>query len=307
MTRKLNFKQIEMLWAVVTSGSISAAAKQLDVTQPAISRMLSQTEAQVGIELFERIRGRLRPTKELNDLLPEIERAQKALQRVNDMTRAIADSHGGVLKVSSNPALGTHVMPLALAAFRERYPETFLRFHTETTIQEIAEQLLSGEVDISVLSIPAEHPFLSSQTVRAGRLVAAVPAASPLAGKAVLSLAELADFPQIVVGERLHFGMLATNAFARSGLAPRIFADMPTSHLACAMVNTGTGCAIVDEFSVMHNIWPNVKVVPLAEPLPLRMHLVHAADRPLSEVAKRFAQVVRQLYRGAEPPPSPKQ
>ncbi|MBA3479487.1 MAG: LysR family transcriptional regulator, partial [Lautropia sp.] len=41
--RKLNFKQIEMLWVVVTAGSISAAAKQLDVTQPAVSRMLSQT------------------------------------------------------------------------------------------------------------------------------------------------------------------------------------------------------------------------------------------------------------------------
>src|SRR5690606_18883708 len=154
-------KQVDMLWAIVTSGSISTAAKQLDVTQPAISRMLSQTEAQVGIALFERIRGRLRPTKELNDLLPEIERAQKALQRVNDMLRSIVDSRGGVLKVSSNPSLGTHVMPQALAAFKVRYPDTFLRFHTETTIQEIAEELLSGETDLALLTIPAEHPFLS--------------------------------------------------------------------------------------------------------------------------------------------------
>src|SRR3546814_1764179 len=81
------------------------------------------------------------------------------------MTRAIADSRGGVLKVASNPSLSTHVMPRALAAFRARHPGTFLRFQTETTIQEVAEKLLSGEVDTAVLSIPAEHPFLSSQVL----------------------------------------------------------------------------------------------------------------------------------------------
>jgi Transcriptional regulator len=297
MSKKLNFRQIEMLWTVVTAGSISAAARQLDVTQPAISRMLAQTEAQVGIELFERVRGRLRPTKALNDLLPEIERAQKALQRVNDMTRAMADARGGVLKVSSNPSLGTHVMPLALAAFHRRYPETFLRFYTDTTIQEIAEKLLSGEVDVAVVSIPAEHPFLSSQEICGGRLAVVVPAGSELARRRALTLQELARHPQIVVGERLHFGMLAANAFARAGLTPRVMADVPTSHLACAMVNTGMGYAIVDEFSVRHNIWPHVKVVPLEEELSLCMRLVHAVDRPLPEVAKRFAQVLRGLYR----------
>ncbi|MBO1113812.1 LysR family transcriptional regulator [Bordetella petrii] len=297
MSRKLNFKQVEMLWTVVTSGSISAAAKQLDVTQPAISRMLAQTEAQVGIELFERIRGRLRPTKALNDLLPEIERAQKALQRVNDMTRAIADSRGGVLKVASNPSLSTHVMPRALAAFRARHPGTFLRFQTETTIQEVAEKLLSGEVDTAVLSIPAEHPFLSSQVLCEGRLVAALPVGYEISSRRRVSLQDLAALPQIVVGERLHFGMVAANAFARAGLSPQVFADVPTSHLACAMVNTGVGYAIVDEFSVMENIWPNVRIVPIDAELPLRMLLVHAADRPQSDVSRRFAQVLRAMYR----------
>lgn len=299
MSKKMNFKQLEMLWAIVTSGSISAAAKQLDVTQPAISRMLAQTEALVGIELFERIRGRLRPTKELNDLLPEIERAQKALQRVNDMTLAIADSQGGVLKVTSNPSLGTHVMPLALAEFRRRYPTTFLRFHTATAIADIAAPLLSGEVDVALATIPAEHPFLSSTTICDARMVAVVPLGSELAQYERLTLAQLAEYPQIIVGERLHFGMVALGAFSRAGLTPTIFADMPTSHLACAMVNTGVGCAIVDQFSVMHATWPNIKVVPLEVELPLRMLLVHAVNRPLSDAAKRFAQVVKDLYRPA--------
>jgi DNA-binding transcriptional LysR family regulator len=293
--KKLSYKQIEVLWTIATAGSVSTAAKQLDVTQPAISRMLAQTEAQAGIHFFERIRGRLRPTKELNDLLPEIAGAQKSVQRVNDMARAIADSHGGVLKVASNPSLGKHVMPDALAAFHKQYPDTFLRFHT-APVQEIAPQLLSGEVDVALLDIPAEHPFLSSSAVCDGRMVVVVAHDGPLARFESLSLREIAKHPQILVGERLHFGMLVASAFSHAGITPHVFADVPWSDLACAMVNTGTGCAIVDEFCVARNVWPNVKVIPLEETISIRMQAVHAVNRPLSTVAKRFIGVVKSVY-----------
>ncbi len=294
--KKLNFKQIEMLWMIVTSGSISAAAKQLDVSQPAISRMLSQTEAQMGLVFFERIRGRLRPTRELNNLLPEIERTQKGLQRVNDMARATVDSHGGVLKVASNPSLGKHFMPEALAEFLKVSPDAFLRFHT-ATIQEIASELIGGDVDLAVVAFPAEHPFLSSMTLCEGRMVAIVAKDGPLADRRSLSLSEIALEPQVLVGERLHFGMIVANAFSRAGLSPRIFADVPWSDLACGLVNVGLGCAIVDEFSVAREAWPNVKVIPLVENIPIRIRVVHVADRPLSEVAKRFIQVIKNLHR----------
>lgn len=294
--QKLNFKQVEMLWTVVTAGSISAAARQLDVSQPAISRMLSQTEAQVGVRFFERIRGRLRPTKELSDLLPDIEKAHLALQRVNDMTLAISDSRGGVLKVASNPSLGKHVMPQALTAFRQAYPGTFLRFHT-VTIQEIVPELLSGEVDLAVLTIPAEHPFLTSVTLATGYMTAIVPLDHPLAGHLSVSLEELAAFPHVLVGERLHFGMIVLGAFSRAGLQPKIVADVPWCDLACALVNEGMGCAIVDQFSVRSGEWSGMKAIPLSDPIPIRMHAVMAVNRPVSDVARRFLRVLKGMYK----------
>ena len=293
--KKLSFKQIEMLWTVVSAGSISAAAKQLDVSQPAISRMLANTEEHVGVRFFDRIRGRLRPTKELTDLLPTIERAQLALQRVNDMTLSIADSTGGVLRVASNPSLGKHVMPRALSAFRAAYPDIFLRFHT-STIQEVVFDLLNGGVDVALFSIPAEHPFLSSTTISTGSMVAVVSRDGPLADREILSLDDLAPHPQILVGERLHFGMIVSSAFERAGLEPHVIADVPWSDLACAMVNEGMGCAIVDEFSVVKNAWPNIKVTPLRESIPIRLHAVHSVTRQVPHVAKHFIRMLKGHY-----------
>ncbi|TEA76267.1 LysR family transcriptional regulator [Allopusillimonas soli] len=293
--KKLNFKQIEMLWSIITAGSISTAARQLDVSQPAISRMLAQTEAQLDMKLFERIRGRLRPSKELTDLLPEIERAQKALQRVNDMMSAMSEAQGGVLRVSSNPSLAKHVIPKALDAFHKLYPDTFLRFHT-AMISDLVAELLSGEIDIAVLAIPAEHPFLSTTSICEGSMVAIAPKDWPLAANNVLSLRELAQAPHILVGERLHYGMIAANAFKHAGVQPNVIADVPWSDLAYAMVNQGIGCAIVDAFSVTEDAWPNVKAIPLDTHIPIRMHAVHATNRPLPEVAKRFLRVVKSLH-----------
>ncbi|MFT0545518.1 LysR family transcriptional regulator [Allopusillimonas ginsengisoli] len=288
-----------MLWIVATAGSISAAARQLDVSQPAISRMLAQTEAQAGIQFFERIRGRLRATKQLVDLLPDLERAQMALQRINDKTLALSDAQGGVLKVACNPSLSKHVMPRVLSIYRGLYPDTFLRFHT-ATIDDIIPSLLGGEIDIALMTIPADHPFLSSATIVEGTMTAVVPRDNPLAERAHVSLEEVALYPHILVGERLHFGMIVSSAFGRAGIQPRIVADVPWCDLACALVNQGMGCAIVDEFSISQYAWANVRAVPLQQPIPIRLHAVHAINRPMSEVAARFVRIVKQMQRDGE-------
>ena len=71
----LNFRQTEILWAIVMAGSSSGAARLLNVSQPAVSKMLSQIEAQLGSSLFERVRGKLQPTEQVRLLFDEIAKA----------------------------------------------------------------------------------------------------------------------------------------------------------------------------------------------------------------------------------------
>lgn len=80
---KLSYRQTEMLWAIVMAGSISGAARLLNISQPAVSRMLAQTEKSMGLTLFERVRGRLRPTPQVHSLFEEIEKTQRMMQRLS--------------------------------------------------------------------------------------------------------------------------------------------------------------------------------------------------------------------------------
>nr|WP_255032043.1 LysR family transcriptional regulator [Bordetella genomosp. 1] len=291
---KLNYRQTEMLWAIVVAGSISGAARLLGISQPAVSRMLATTEKQLGLDLFERVRGRLQPTADVHALFEEIEKTQRMMQRVNDLADALAGHGAGVLRLTSIPSLAQYLVPRAVARFQGRRADVMLRLNTNA-LPHLIPDVLNGEADLGLVVMQTEHPFMTSIPLHTGRMVAAIPAANPLATRSQVSLADLSPYPHIVVGTRMPFGMLVTNAFEQAGVPCRMCADVPWSQLACALVNAGTGIAIVDEFTVMQNNWPEVAIVPLAEDIPLHVTAVHPSNRPLPRIAAEFIDDLREV------------
>nr|WP_248293399.1 LysR family transcriptional regulator [Achromobacter sp. Bel] len=297
---KLNYRQTEMLWAIVMAGSISGAARLLNISQPAVSRMLAQTEKSMGVTLFERVRGRLRPTSQVHSLFEEIEKTQRMMQRVNDLADALSEHGTGVLRLASIPSLAQFLVPRAVARFQQRHPELLLRLNT-SVLPSLISDVLQGEAELGLVVMQADHPFLTSQPLHVGRMVAAIPKGHPLAERPVVSLADLSPHPHIVVGTRMPFGMLVLGAFEQAGLPCRMCADVPWSQLACALVNAGVGIAIVDEFTVMQNTMPDVVIVPLQERIPLNISAVYASNREPSQIALRFIDELRGVLAEAFP------
>lgn len=292
--KKLNYRQMQMLRAIIMGGSISNAARMLNVSQPAVSRMLTQTEAQLGLVLFKRVRGRLQPTEEVKVLFIEIDRAETLMERVNDLARELQDQRAGVLRLASTPSLGQFVAPAAIARFRQDHPDILTRFHL-SPIETLIPEVIRGDVELGLTALPAEDPYLTSTSLGHGRMVAALPTGHPLTNQSTVSLADLSKTPHIVVGSRMPFGMLTLSAFEEAGLACNMIADVPWASIACALVNAGVGTAIVDEFSVMQQTWPNLVWRPLDTHIPIHLSVIQARNRPLSLVANTFLQVLRDM------------
>ena len=132
-------------------------------------------------------------------------------------------------------------------------------------------------------------------------MVAAIPRGHVLAGREVVSLADLSPHPHIIVGTRMPYGMLVLNAFEQAGLPCNMCADVPWSQLACALVNAGVGIAVVDEFTVMQNTMPDVVIVPLQERIPLNISAVYASNREPSRIAQQFISELRGVLEEAFP------
>ena len=95
-----NLRQIEVFRAVMITGSIRGASQLLFVSQPAVSQLLSHTEARVGFPLFERIRGRLFATPEAKKLFHEVELVYAGVKRVNELARELHDHQEGILNLT---------------------------------------------------------------------------------------------------------------------------------------------------------------------------------------------------------------
>src|SRR3546814_3324616 len=86
-TAMMNLRQMEVFHAIMQTGSVTAAARVLHVTQPAVSAVLKHCEEQLGLKLFERTGGRLQPTREAEAIFPDIAGVFGQLEEVKDLDR----------------------------------------------------------------------------------------------------------------------------------------------------------------------------------------------------------------------------
>ena len=119
----MRLRQIEVFHAVYANGCIRAAARALHVSQPAVSKVLRHTEAQLAIRLFDLVRGRLVPTDEAHALFREVDEVFSRISSLQLTANNLRKSGAGHLRIGVVPSLGLEVAPAAISVFREKYPD----------------------------------------------------------------------------------------------------------------------------------------------------------------------------------------
>jgi len=292
----LNLRQIEVFRAVMITSSISGASQLLFVSQPAVSRLLSHTEARVGFALFERIKGRLYATPEAKKLFREVEHVYAGVQRVNELARDLRENREGILNIVSSPSIGQMVIPQAVGAFRAKHPNVKITFQY-LGYGPLIERVLNHQADIAVTILPVEHPNLEMTMLGTGRLVCICPYNHPLSRRATLSVADLLPYPLISYDRASPFGKMVGDLFEAAGETARPAMEVGSPQNACSLVQAGAGIALVDEFSVRS--WPSSQLVvrPVLGTPTLQANLVHQRFEPMSQLAQSFVKVLRELMK----------
>lgn len=284
----LNLRQIEVFRAVMTTGSIAGAAQMLFVSQPAVSRLLAHTEQRVGFSLFERIKGRLFATPEAKKLFHEVETVYRAVQRVNELSHDLARNRSGILNIVSSPSVGQSFIPQAMARFRQQFPDTKLTFVCHS-YEHLKERLLNHKADLGIIIMPMEHPQLEVTPLCENRLVCVLPYNHPLAGKALLTLDDLAQWPMVGYGHDTPLGRMIAALYEAQDKPLSCVVEVGSPQNAGGLVEMGVGLALVDEFSVRSWSGTHSLVVrPLQDAPMLQASLVHLRYEPLSQLTQRF-------------------
>lgn len=292
----MRLRQIEIFHAVYTTGSISAAARMLHVSQPSVSKVLQHTQQQLGIELFRLVRGRLVPTDEAHALFVEV---ADVFERVNSLQKAVGklkDPGIGHLRLAVVPSLGLQLAPLAIARFRERHPQ--VTFEVQTLHHdEVFEALYERSCDIAIAYDPPRHPRMKRIELGSGEMMLLFrPEHLPGVGDSVpLQRLDGQDMVGLTAGGPV--GELFNRELRRLGVQVREVVSNQTFYIAAALARHGAGMAVVDEFTARAGAGRDIAFRPLDPPLRFKVQCVHLEDRPPSPAASGFIELFAELLR----------
>lgn len=290
----MNLRQIEVFRAVMLTGSITGAAQLLHISQPAVSRLIAYTELRLGFKLFQRIKGRVTATPEAYKLYAEVETLYEGVQRVDALSRDLADQTRGVLKVVCSPTLAYSLLPLAMAQFAADHPNVLLKLDA-LLVGPLVDSLLAQRADLAIAIVPLQHPQIHVSSVFRSRAVVVLPPGHLLADCRVIRIEDLAQQRLIGFAPETPLAHAIDRLFTGARAQVRPIAEVRLSHVACAMVQAGLGIAIVDELVLLTQAWPQLLVRPLEPSVDLRVRIGYLRHEPLSGLAESFVACLQGL------------
>lgn len=292
----LTLRQIEVIRAILLTGTVKGAADLLGVAAPGISRVMKHTESQLGLRLFSRAHGRFAPTDEAREIFTQINEVFAKVENLHESIDMLKRGESRVFKIASVPSIGQHVLPRALRRMRTRFPDLRLSVD-QTKIEETIDYLLMRKVELVANSFRIDHPGLSSQPLGTGRVVALLPEGHELAQLAAVPIGDLARCPMIGIAPGDPYGSILARPLLDADLPVNFEIEARFAQTVQALVAHGTGVALIDEFSVAGPLLPGVVVRPLVEPTHFRTYAVVNAEYPLSIFAETMIGYLKQEMR----------
>jgi DNA-binding transcriptional LysR family regulator len=296
----MTLRQVEVIRAVMITGTIGGAAKLLNVSAPGISRLVKYTERSLGIRFFQRQHGRYFPTPEAQNIFEQINGVYKKVDDLTDTISKIGRGALSELRIASVPSIAQIMVPRAIERIRRRYPDLHIDVNI-LKIEEAIDYLLLDKGDCVAMSYRLNHPGLDFLPLASGELFCIVPPGHELAGRKQVSAAEIVRYPLIGIDPNDPYGRIMAELFARKKLSYDITIRARFGTTVCALVKAGLGIAVIDQFTVAHGGYPGVEVLRIVEPTMFETYIAVKRGTPLSLHIEHFIECLRTEMRSLEP------
>src|SRR5947207_4806163 len=192
----MRLRHIEVFNAIMVTGTVSAAARLLNVSQPSVTRVLQHAELRLGFPLFRRAQGRLLATEEAIALHAEVEKLFVQLDAVRRLADNLRRGESGHLRVLAIPSLAQSVLADALAELRKQRPSMSFEVRTLHS-REIIAALLLREADLGFVFEAPAHAAIHADEIGQCELVVAIPRGAVEQQGATIAIDALCALPQI--------------------------------------------------------------------------------------------------------------
>ena len=244
-----SLRQLRAFVAVATSGSFSRAADTLALTQPAVSRNVTELEQALGLQLLHRTTREVELTEAGRLLLGNVTRVLEDLDACLLEVQGLATQRKGRVKVASSPTLSAHLLPQCIARGRQLSPDVNIQL-LDRIQSDVLLSVRRGEVDFGVVIDPSEKQDLHAQAILSEPFCLVCLSSDRLARKKEVHWAELAGQPLVLLDHASGSRRLIDAALQSHGAAAPVVQDVGHTTTIYSMVEQGLGLSVVPQLAI---------------------------------------------------------
>lgn len=284
----MNFRQIEAFRTVMTTGSVTGAAQLLAISQPAVSRLLSDLEKNVGFPLFQRQGRKLAATEEASNFHAEVDRAFVGLEELKAAAESIRNHQSGTLNLVTMPGLASRFLPEIIQAFSEHYSSVGIWLEVLPR-HAVLDAVKSGQYDLGISSGPVQDQGLQSETLCNLQAYCVLPTAHRLADRSTIEPKQLEGERFITLAKDSLFRHAVMTLLDQHHVKCRMDIQARTADAVYGMVAAGLGVSIIGPELPFDGIAGNVLFKPLSPSMQIEIDLLYPGHKSRSRLARLFS------------------
>ncbi|MFL9906532.1 LysR family transcriptional regulator [Paraburkholderia sp. RL17-337-BIB-A] len=289
----ITLRQLRALVAVSRLESFTKAAELLHVTQPALTVQVRQLEEALDLKLLDRTTRQVKLTEAGKDIVPILQTLLRELDSVVSRSKDLSSKRAGSIRLGCLPSVAVSVLPLAIAAFRERFPNVSFVL-ADGLGKRIVQDVRQETIEFGITDVDLGAPDLASVWLFDETMHVFYPRDHPIARSRAITVEELAKYPIILMAPESNARTAVDLAFANRDRRPNAGCEVVYMSTAIGMVRAGLGITVLPPMAVQSETAPDLGSRPVDDPAFIRrIAVVTKADRSLSPAAAAFVDILQ--------------
>jgi DNA-binding transcriptional LysR family regulator len=286
----MNFKHLQTFATICECGTVSKAASQLSITQPALSRRIEALQKELGLKLFDNLGRRLSLTSEGKEFLRHSRALLAQAETLLATGRALGGGHAGVLRIGGAPHTLAAFFPSFVTAYEKQNPGVRIRLF-EAGAAKLLTMIEHGELHFAV-TLPLGHDHLAKRFISPVQLLALTAPKSRYGGDGKVDIGTLGDLPLLVMPPGYATRETFDAACRIAGIHGSVVFESATLNTLAAFAEAGHGVAIVP--ATFRSKGERVRIARLElrrKPVTMPLAILWNGNKPLPRFAETFPEV----------------
>ncbi|MEQ6495202.1 LysR family transcriptional regulator [Pseudomonas aeruginosa] len=288
----LSFRHIEIFWALMTTGSATAAAALLHTSQPTVSRELGRLEQITRLQLFKRTNSKLVPTEQAFMLFDEVERAYFGLERISKAAETIRHHRQGQITLVTLPAFSQAVLPMVCKHFLDIYPDVAVTITPQDT-PLLNEWISSQRYDLGLIEDNQAPAGTELEQIFDADVVCILPVGHPLEAHTVIPAEAFEDEIFVSLAASDPYRTHVDHYFETRNVKRRLLVETRSAAAICATVAQGLGVAIINPLTALTYAKLGLQLRRVDLSIPYTLFAARPLHRPYSALVDNFIQSLR--------------